>query len=237
MLRGKPSAVADRPSIAPAAGHSATALSMQCSSSRMLPGHRWARSRRNASSLMPRTALLWRVAYCLTKCCASRSMSSPPVRAVQASTARSLSAGNTDRPETAPIRPALRVVGWWQRRSEHRPRAFSPAHALELAILQKPQQLALQTAFQIANLIEKQRSPSASSALPNTRCSAPVNAPRSCPNSSDSISPSGIDVQSILTNAPLPAASCSESRVQRALCRSPIPRESAPSLSSLRRAQ
>jgi hypothetical protein len=42
--------------------------------------------------------------------------------------------------------------------------------------------------------------PSASSNRPRLRAVAPVNAPRSCPNSSDSISSGGIAAQLTLTN-------------------------------------
>ena len=73
---------------------------------------------------------------------------------------------------------------------------------MKLALLQDSQQLGLRRRVQIADLVQKQRAPSASSNLPRRADVAPVNAPFSCPNSSLSISSVGIAAQFTFTNGP-----------------------------------
>jgi hypothetical protein len=80
------------------------------------------------------------------------------------------------------------------------PQRRPSAHALEAALLQKTQQFPLDIEGQVAQLVEEERAPSASSTLPGTRRSAPVNAPRSWPKSSLSTSCAGSVVQSTVTN-------------------------------------
>jgi len=70
-----------------------------------------------------------------------------------------------------------------------------PAHALQHPLLQDAQQLRLRRLRQLGDLIEKQRALVGKLELPSRCRSAPVNAPRSCPNSSLSISVSGSAAQ------------------------------------------
>jgi len=64
------------------------------------------------------------------------------------------------------------------------------AHPFEGPFLEESQQLDLCADRQVADLIEKQCSASAISKRPLREATAPVNAPRSWPNSSDSSTPS-----------------------------------------------
>ena len=64
--------------------------------------------------------------------------------------------------------------------------ARAPPDALEAALLQRAQQLDLQLGRHVADLVEEDVPPWASSSLPSRRSLASVNAPFSWPNSSDS---------------------------------------------------
>ena len=68
--------------------------------------------------------------------------------------------------------------------------------ALELAVLEDAEQLRLQVERQLADLVEEDRAAVRLSNAPLRRRSAPVNAPFSWPNSSDSMSVSAIAEQS-----------------------------------------
>ena len=74
-------------------------------------------------------------------------------------------------------------------------------HPLEFPLLQHPQERDL--SFHRESPISSRKSvpPSAASNLPRRRCSAPVNAPFSCPKSSDAISDCGIAAQLTRTKA------------------------------------
>ena len=74
------------------------------------------------------------------------------------------------------------------------------ADAADLAVLEHAQQLGLQRARQLADLVEEQRAAAASSNSPRWSPTAPVKAPRTWPKSSDSSSASGIAAQLTATN-------------------------------------
>ena len=66
------------------------------------------------------------------------------------------------------------------------------AEALDRPLLQRAQELGLQLDRHVADLVEIERAAVRSSSLPSRRSFASVNAPRSCPNISDSRSVAGI---------------------------------------------
>jgi len=76
------------------------------------------------------------------------------------------------------------------------------ADSLVATFLKNAQELGLRRRGELANLVEKQRAPPASSKRPRFSLSASVKAPRSCPNSSDSIKVSGSAAQLSATNGP-----------------------------------
>jgi hypothetical protein len=75
-------------------------------------------------------------------------------------------------------------------------------HALEAALLQDAEQLDLQAHGQIADLVQEQAAPSASSKRPFLVAAAPVKAPFSWPNSSLSRSACGKAAQLMRINGP-----------------------------------
>ena len=98
---------------------------------------------------------------------------------------------------------------------------FGAADALDLAFLNRPEQLRLEVEPQIADLVEKQRAAVASSNLPSCCRCAPVNAPRSCPKSSLSASSRGIAAQFTAMNG---ASGSPASRwISRASSSLPVP--------------
>jgi len=80
------------------------------------------------------------------------------------------------------------------------------AEALEGVLLQHAQELGLQLEGEVADFIEEQRPPLASSKRPRRCVMAPVNAPFSCPNSSLSSSPVGMAAQLSVTKGACAAA-------------------------------
>ena len=73
----------------------------------------------------------------------------------------------------------------------------------ELGVLQHVQQLGLQRRLHLADLVEHQRAGVGLLELADARVAAPVNAPRSWPNSSLSRSSAGSAAQFTLTNGRL----------------------------------
>ena len=69
------------------------------------------------------------------------------------------------------------------------------AHPLQFARLQKAQHLRLQRQRHLADLVQKQRASVRCFDPPVRDCTAPVNAPRVCPNNSASSNASGIAAQ------------------------------------------
>jgi len=61
-------------------------------------------------------------------------------------------------------------------------RASADTH--ELPVLEESQKLGLHREGQFTQFVQKERAPRGASTFPRTRSVAPVNAPRSCPNSS-----------------------------------------------------
>jgi hypothetical protein len=80
-----------------------------------------------------------------------------------------------------------------------RAKRMSASQTFEFVLLQHPQQLGLQLRRNVADFVQEQRPPLASSNRPIRCASAPVNAPRSWPNNSLSRSPSGIAAQFTFT--------------------------------------
>jgi hypothetical protein len=78
----------------------------------------------------------------------------------------------------------------------------APSDALELALLQDTEQCDLRLHRQLADFVEEEGPPCASSKRPRRRWVAPVNAPFSWPKSSDAMSSRGIAAQLTLTKAP-----------------------------------
>jgi len=74
------------------------------------------------------------------------------------------------------------------------------ADALDPALLKGAQQLSLEVAVDLADLVEEERPPAARSKRPDRARSAPVKAPRSWPNSSDSRTPGASALQLTATN-------------------------------------
>ena len=94
------------------------------------------------------------------------------------------------------------LVGGGDRRARPR-RSAVPAHALDLALLERAQDLGLHARSGMSPISSRKSVPSrASSKRPGLARTAPVNAPRSWPNSSDSSRPSGIAAQFTGTNGP-----------------------------------
>src|SRR5512135_1206968 len=92
--------------------------------------------------------------------------------------------------------------------------------------LQDPEELGLHRRVALADLVEEEGPPSASSNAPARWASAPVNAPLAWPNSSDSRSSFGIAAQLMAANRPPRRGSRRGSLGRRApsRCRSPRPR-------------
>jgi len=78
---------------------------------------------------------------------------------------------------------------------------MTAAHALDLALLEHAQKRDLRLGGQVPDFIQEDRAASAASKRPRRRCSAPVNAPFSCPNSSEAMSDGGMAAQFTRMNA------------------------------------
>ena len=92
------------------------------------------------------------------------------------------------------------------------------ADALHLAVLERAQQLGLDRQRQLADLVEEQRAALAASNTPAFDSTAPVNAPRTWPNSSLSKSVSTTAEQLIVTNGLLRRGQPDGRRARRAPC-------------------
>ncbi len=112
------------------------------------------------------------------------------------------------RAERAARRPRPRGRGWSRRSRGRRPRSpRSPPTGLTLRSWSARRQLHLEAQRQLADLVEEQRAADRPRGTgPACRATAPVNAPFSCPNSSDSMSSSGIAPQLTATNGSCRAA-------------------------------
>src|ERR1700676_3670525 len=77
-----------------------------------------------------------------------------------------------------------------------------PPSRREFAFLEHPQKLCLRREAHLAHFVQEQHTARGELNLPGLACCAPVNAPRSYPNSSDSSSGSGSAAQLMATNGP-----------------------------------
>ena len=127
--------------------------------------------------------------------------------------------------QVAPEPPALHFAGQIAQRERHHPHVdggLTPAaHPAQPPGLQHPQQLGLQLQGQLADLVEHQRAPDASSNHPVRLLPAPVKAPRSWPNSS--LSASSRDSAPQLTGTSGPAGFRPWSCSSRATSSLPVP--------------
>jgi hypothetical protein len=98
------------------------------------------------------------------------------------------------------------------------------ADAVELAVRQHAQQARLQVERHVADFVEEQRAASACSKRPRRMVCAPVNAPRSWPNSSDSSRSFGIAAVFSAMNGPFARGLCLCSARPPAPCRCPTRR-------------
>ena len=102
------------------------------------------------------------------------------------------------------------------------------AEPLELALLQHAQELDLRRGRHLADFVEQQHAAGGGLDLPGLALMAPVNAPRSWPNSSDSSSVSGSAAQLTATNGHAAAPTRGGCSARSLPCRCPTRRSAAP---------